>query len=51
MLASIGIIIITKQMPVLLGVDPTLYKGLSLLGLMGRLPEFLLNSQKLLALI
>ncbi|MFM7497028.1 MAG: SulP family inorganic anion transporter, partial [Bacteroidota bacterium] len=51
MLASIGIIIITKQMPVLLGVDPTLYKGLSLLGLMGRLPEFLFNSMNLLALI
>jgi MFS superfamily sulfate permease-like transporter len=51
MLASIGIIIITKQMPVLLGVDPSLYKGLPLLGLMGRLPEFLLNSWNLLALI
>ncbi len=51
MLASIGIIIITKQMPVLLGVDPALYKDLPLLGLMGRLPEFLLNSRNLLALI
>jgi MFS superfamily sulfate permease-like transporter len=51
MLASIGIIIIAKQMPVLLGVNPSLYKDLQLWELMGRLLEFLLNSRNFLALI
>jgi MFS superfamily sulfate permease-like transporter len=41
MLAAIGIIIISKQIPVLLGVDPMLSKGLSPLALLGYIPKFI----------
>jgi MFS superfamily sulfate permease-like transporter len=40
MLAAIGVIIILKQIPVLLDVDPTLTKGLSPFGLMAAIPSF-----------
>lgn len=40
MLAAIGIIIIAKQVPVLLGDDPTLYKGESPLELIADIPRF-----------
>ena len=40
MLAAIGIIIIAKQIPVLLGVDPTAYKGESPVALLMDIPRF-----------
>ncbi|WP_296700448.1 SulP family inorganic anion transporter [Algoriphagus sp.] len=43
MLAAIGIIIIVKQIPILLDVDPSLSKGLSVFGLLGAVPNFLMN--------
>lgn len=44
MLAAIGLIIIAKQIPVLLGDDPTLYKGESPVELFLDLPKFVLNA-------
>ena len=43
MLAAIGIIIIIKQIPVFLDVDPELYKGLSTVSMITSLPTFLSN--------
>lgn len=43
MLAAIGIIIIAKQFPVLLDVDPALYKGLSIFSMIVSIPEFFAN--------
>jgi MFS superfamily sulfate permease-like transporter len=43
MLAAIGIIIIAKQIPVLLDVDPELYKGLSIFSMIGAIPTFFAN--------
>lgn len=43
MLAAIGIIIIVKQIPILLDVDPALSKGLSVFGLLGAVPKFFMN--------
>jgi MFS superfamily sulfate permease-like transporter len=43
MLAAIGIIIIAKQIPVLLDVDPAMTKGVSPFGLLGKIPEFISN--------
>jgi MFS superfamily sulfate permease-like transporter len=43
MLAAIGIIIIAKQIPVLLDVDPALYKGLSIFSMIGAIPTFFAN--------
>jgi MFS superfamily sulfate permease-like transporter len=40
MLAAIGIIIIIKQIPVLLDVNPADYKGVSIIGLVGKIPHF-----------
>ncbi|MFN4233893.1 MAG: SulP family inorganic anion transporter [Bacteroidia bacterium] len=44
MLAAIGLIIIAKQIPVLLGDDPTLYKGESPIELYMDIPKFILNA-------
>jgi MFS superfamily sulfate permease-like transporter len=44
MLASIGLIIIAKQIPVLLGVDPTLYADKSPFELYAELPIFIRNA-------
>ncbi len=44
MLAAIGIIIIAKQIPVLLGDDPTLYKGEGPIELLMDIPRFVLNA-------
>ncbi len=44
MLAAIGLIIIAKQIPVLLGDDPTLYKGESPLELYLDIPKFVLHA-------
>lgn len=43
MLAAIGIIIITKQIPVLLNDDPTLAKGKKPLELLINIPNFIIN--------
>jgi len=43
MLAAIGIIIILKQIPVLLDVDPVLTKGKSVFGLISSIPLFFKN--------
>lgn len=43
MLAAIGIIIIAKQIPVLLDVNPELYKGLSIVSMITSIPKFLAN--------
>jgi len=43
MLAAIGIIIIVKQIPVFLAVDPALFKGLSTVGMITAIPTFLQN--------
>ncbi|MDF2157354.1 SulP family inorganic anion transporter [Algoriphagus sp. CAU 1675] len=43
MLAAIGIIIIAKQVPVLLDVNPELYKGLSVFGMISSIPKFIAN--------
>ncbi|RXR23895.1 SulP family inorganic anion transporter [Flavobacterium stagni] len=40
MLAAIGLIIIAKQIPVLLDVDPAMTKGVGPLGLFAKIPEF-----------
>jgi len=51
MLAAIGIIIIAKQIPVLLGDDPLLYKGESPLELLRDIPKFIQNAHPHIALI
>jgi len=43
MLAAIGILIFLKQVPVLLGSDPSLTKGLSPIGLLTHIPLFVQN--------
>lgn len=43
MLAAIGIIIIAKQIPVLLDIDPSMIKGKSPFELLGNIPTFLQN--------
>jgi MFS superfamily sulfate permease-like transporter len=43
MLAAIGIIIIAKQIPVLLDVNPELYRGLSIVSMITSIPKFLAN--------
>ncbi len=43
MLAAIGIIIIAKQIPILLDVNPDLYKGLSIPQMITSIPIFLAN--------
>ena len=43
MLAAIGIIIIVKQFPVLLDVNPELYKGMSIVGMIRSIPTFIAN--------
>ena len=51
MLAAIGIIIIAKQIPVLLGDDPTLYKGEGPIELLMDIPRFVLNAHWHIAVI
>jgi MFS superfamily sulfate permease-like transporter len=43
MLAAIGIIIIVKQIPVFLDVNPALYKGLSTVAMITSIPSFFAN--------
>jgi MFS superfamily sulfate permease-like transporter len=51
MLAAIGLIIIGKQIPVLLGDDPTLYKGEGPIELYMDIPKFILNAHWHIAVI
>lgn len=51
MLAAIGLIIIAKQIPILLGVDPALAKGLAPLVLYSKVPFFFANLNPTIALI
>lgn len=51
MLAAIGLIIIAKQIPVLLGDDPTLYKGEGPIELYLDIPKFILNAHWHIAVI
>ena len=51
MLAAIGIIIVAKEIPVLLGVAPSTYEGLNPLELIASVPSFIQNSNWTIALI
>jgi MFS superfamily sulfate permease-like transporter len=51
MLAAIGLIIIAKQIPVLLGDAPELSKGLSPLELYTHIPEFVINENLTIAIV
>lgn len=51
MLAAIGIIIIAKQIPVLLGDDPSLYKGEGPIQLLMDIPKFVLNAHWHIAVV
>lgn len=51
MLAAIGVLIILKQIPVLLGVSPELYKGKSVFDLIIEIPTFISNSHTDVAII
>jgi len=51
MLAAIGIIIIAKQIPVLLGDDPSLYKGESPLELLMDIPKFITHAHWHIAVV
>ncbi|MCX8147661.1 SulP family inorganic anion transporter [Thermaurantimonas aggregans] len=51
MLAAIGLIIILKHIPILLGVDPALYKNLSPVELFVSIPVFIENIQMQVAII
>lgn len=51
MLAAIGILIIVKQIPILLNIDPTLSKGKGPVDLIMNIPNFILNLDPKVALI
>jgi len=51
MLAAIGIIIFSKQTPILLGIDPSTLNGISPIGLLERIPEFVMNANQPVAVI
>ncbi len=51
MLAAIGIIIIAKQIPVLMGDDPMVYKGQKPLELLANIPKFISESHAHLAAV
>ncbi|MCE3294800.1 MAG: sulfate transporter [Crocinitomicaceae bacterium] len=51
MLAAIGLIIIAKQIPVLLGDDPSIYKGESVMELFRDIPKFVMESHWHIAVI
>lgn len=51
MLAAIGLIIIAKQIPILLGDEPSLYKGEGPIELLMDIPKFILNAHWHIALV
>ena len=51
MLAAIGVLIFAKQFPVLLGVDSSLTKGLSPIGLYTHIPTFIANANPKIAMV
>lgn len=51
MLGAIGIIIIAKQVPVLLGVDPSMAAGMGPVELLLSLPSFVMNANPMVALV
>lgn len=51
MLAAIGIIIFSKQIHILLGIDPATLKGLSPIGLLERIPDSIMHANQPVALI
>jgi MFS superfamily sulfate permease-like transporter len=51
MLSAIGLIIISKQIPVLLGVEPSLYTGLDPITLFKKIPEFIEAADRTIATI
>lgn len=51
MLAAIGLIIIAKQIPVLLGDDPMMYKGEGPIELYRDIPKFIMNAHWHIALV
>jgi MFS superfamily sulfate permease-like transporter len=51
MLAAIGVLIFAKQFPVLLGVDPSLTKGLTPIELYTHIPVFIANAVPQIALV
>jgi MFS superfamily sulfate permease-like transporter len=51
MLAAIGLIIIAKQIPVLLNVDPVLMKGKGPIALLASIPEFFMHLDPKLSMI
>ncbi|MFM9908104.1 MAG: SulP family inorganic anion transporter [Chitinophagaceae bacterium] len=51
MLAAIGLLIFAKQFPVLLGVDPSLTKGLSPIGLYENIPNFIAHANMNIAIV
>lgn len=51
MLAAIGLIIIGKQIPVLLGDDPSVYKGESVIELFRDIPKFIMESHWHIAVV
>ena len=51
MLAAIGLIIIAKQFPVLMGVDPSTYKGVGPINLLADIPRFIENANGQIAMI
>jgi len=51
MLAAIGVIIIAKQVPILLNIDPELTKGLNPLVLLGNIPKFVANLDPVVSIL
>ena len=51
MLAAIGIIIFSKQIHILLGIDPSTLKGLDPIGLLERIPDSVMHANQPIALI
>lgn len=51
MLAAIGIIIFSKQIHILLGIDPSTLKGLDPIGLLERIPDSMMHANQPIAII
>lgn len=51
MLAAIGVLIFAKQFPILLGVDPSLTKGLTPIQLYTHIPQFIIHESSPIAIV